>query len=427
MSIDDYTDDEWPTMPNGSDFDGKHLLQLVRSGKSPFAGAWDVDLLIRGVEQRLNASVIDIPDVTCGRNNYGIHFKMRCHPDVVVRLARGDINMPRFGGRRLQIQVNEVKFEAAVYALLRQEPSILASRLLYHHVPVEKSIRTSPPPDISGRRLFVFERADVKDNIWRDISPHGKITLLAQAARIRASLFNFTLPQDFATTWLPKRLFEQRPERIQAPVAPTRDFCVALITSKIEATVGDIGDSIGQDHGMAGPIAAAAKAAKESLMRFVPHMLPTDVNQSSLYRLVLEHGDFGIHNMTVTIAENSNQPLVTSLYDWERGCIVPAILSDPMMAMPVNSVIDEDSFEPYMTQALPNTTPSDPQEFSTLTKEYFRVLFDEAPDYERAIQAGKDARHLWFALRGWQNEEPEQFFSSLRIWAEQRMDALDIS
>jgi hypothetical protein len=27
-----------------------------------------------------------------------------------------------------------------------------------------------------------------------------------------------------------------------------------------------------------------------------------------------------------------------------------------------------------------------------------QVLFDEAPNYERAIQAGKDARHLWFAL-----------------------------
>jgi len=32
--------------------------------------------------------------------------------------------------------------------------------------------------------------------------------------------------------------------------------------------------------------------------------------------------------MSITIDANG-QPFVTSLYDWETGCIVPAILSDP--------------------------------------------------------------------------------------------------
>jgi len=42
-----YFRDDWPKMPDGSDFDGKQLLTLVRSGNSPFRGVWDVNLLIR--------------------------------------------------------------------------------------------------------------------------------------------------------------------------------------------------------------------------------------------------------------------------------------------------------------------------------------------------------------------------------------------
>lgn len=32
--------DHWPKMPNGRDFDGQHLLTLVRSGNSPFHDTW---------------------------------------------------------------------------------------------------------------------------------------------------------------------------------------------------------------------------------------------------------------------------------------------------------------------------------------------------------------------------------------------------
>ena len=62
--------DDWPKMPDGSDFDGKHLLTLIRSGNSPFYGVWDVNLLIREVEENLGAQVIDIPIIYKGSNNY---------------------------------------------------------------------------------------------------------------------------------------------------------------------------------------------------------------------------------------------------------------------------------------------------------------------------------------------------------------------
>ena len=62
--------DDSPEMPDGSTFDGKQLLTLVRSGNSPMSRVWDVNLLIREIEDVLGSEVIDIPTVTKGANNY---------------------------------------------------------------------------------------------------------------------------------------------------------------------------------------------------------------------------------------------------------------------------------------------------------------------------------------------------------------------
>lgn len=48
-------------------------------------------------------------------------------------------------------------------------------------------------------------------------------------------------------------------------------------------------------------------------------------------------------------------------------------------------------------------------------------LYEAAPDFERAIVAGKDARYLWFALKNWRGDEPESFFGELGTWADDRM------
>lgn len=64
--------DDWPT-----DFDGQNLLTLTRTGRSPFQGIWDVNLLIREIEENLDTEVIDIPFVYNGSNNYvlfSFHF-----------------------------------------------------------------------------------------------------------------------------------------------------------------------------------------------------------------------------------------------------------------------------------------------------------------------------------------------------------------
>lgn len=59
--------DSWPTTVG---YDGRNLLRLIRDGRSPFADRWDVNLLIREIEDKLATQVVDIPIITIGSNNY---------------------------------------------------------------------------------------------------------------------------------------------------------------------------------------------------------------------------------------------------------------------------------------------------------------------------------------------------------------------
>lgn len=85
--------------------------------------------------------------------------------------------MSNFDGFAVKEQVNDVQFEAAVYSLLEGNLDIRASRLLYFRVPVEHpDTKTAPPVDLSGRRLFVFEKAGGTTNVWFDLTAAAKVT-----------------------------------------------------------------------------------------------------------------------------------------------------------------------------------------------------------------------------------------------------------
>lgn len=203
---------------------------------------------------------------------------------------------------------------------------------------------------------------------------------------------------------------------------PTRHFCVALFVSKIHATIKNIGDMIGweDDHNVVGPIATAAK---QSLLRLVPHIMPQEItDEPTLYRLVLDHGDFGIHNMSIT----TDKYTVTSVFDWETGCIVPAILSDPLMAVEVDLVTDMDA-APSITRVSPDATSDDRADYMEWATQYISILYEKAPDYKTVIQAGRDARYLWFALRDWRGDDPEGYFGNLGAWAETRLKELAVN
>lgn len=106
----------------------------------------------------------------------GFHIKLANQSDIVARLSRGDVNMPNFCGFPVESQVAEVNFEVAVYMLLRSEPRLMVCRLLYHRIPVEHVGHSlDPPQDITGRRLFLFERAEGEKDVWRELSPDQQV------------------------------------------------------------------------------------------------------------------------------------------------------------------------------------------------------------------------------------------------------------
>ena len=246
------------------------------------------------------------------------------------------------------------------------------------------------------------------------------------------------MPIEFAKEWLRGRLFEQRPKTILVPVAPTREYCLALFKAKIEATIRNVGDMIGWEDDNE-TVSIVAYEAKQSLLRFMPHMLPRDDDQASLYRLVLQHGDFGIHNMSIDFDED-NKPDVTSVYDWETGCIVPALLSDTTISIypvdlgtddngkPTARRIPRDATGNYgridgLVEILPSGKFCSKQ-VRWLLMWSLQALFTQAPDYEGLIQPGEDARHLWFALRDWRGGNADVFFDDLGAWAESRMQVI---
>lgn len=125
------------------------------------------------------------------------------------------------------------------------------------------------------------------------------------------------------------------------------------------------------DEETVGPIALAAKG---SLLRAIPHITPQEISDSatSLYRFVLEHGDFGIHN-TLISQDASGEPFVTSLYDWETACIVPALLSDPLAAVnPVDLVADETG-GPGITRIPRDSTQESLERYASWAKHYVEV------------------------------------------------------
>jgi hypothetical protein len=62
-----------------------------------------------------------------------------------------------------------------------------------------------------------------------------------------------------------------------------------------------------------------------------------------------------------------------------------------------------------------------------ISRFWFQVLFTQAPDYKQCIQAGRDARRVWFALRDWRGDDLERYFGCLGAWAERLMKELDLA
>ncbi|KAH7244950.1 hypothetical protein B0J15DRAFT_564806 [Fusarium solani] len=399
----DYLGDEWPQMLDGSQWDGLNLLDLLSRGQSPFGPILDANLLLQEVKDKLSAEVIDIPRVHTGANNYGFHLKLSDQRHVLARLWRADVNMPHYDGFSLRWLHQQIDFEVTTNRLLQNTPGVPTGRLLYHRHPLQHAgIEHGMPKDISGRRFMIFEMAQGQCRLWSGFDQQQRMSTLANVAAIRTALLNLELPSQFVSDWLLWRTFqpvEWMPKELLLPISATRDFWLATLKAKIGAMVKNEGDLIGWP-GNGVTVGPKALAAKKSLLRLMPLILP-EGDEAVMYRPVLQHDDFGFHNILNSISE-TGQTSSTSIFDWETGCIVPFALSEiTFLVAGWNLTIDEDGeLSVYVRPGHPILKRETRTKNALLT-----------PYIEEVIHKVKEAR----------GQDSEESFGELGDWAEQRL------
>ncbi|KAJ6591173.1 hypothetical protein DFH09DRAFT_1420151 [Mycena vulgaris] len=240
---------------------------------------------------------------------------------------------------------------------------------------------------------------------------------------MRAALFRLDVPLDFVKLWLPQ--CPPNPNVLPGDIEPGRNLAIHFLASKVEEVIKNEGDVIGwePDHNVVGPIAANAE---QSVLRLIPVILPVDENQGGSYRLVLEHGNFGIHNMSVTEA---NTRIVTSVHARETGHIVPASCS----VRSTNEHWDRLGNKRRRLSLLVRNAYEHARHYFRVTHFYLAphpklnvtlILNERAPQYIPAIEAGKDARYVWFAFNTWREEILKSTLGKLRSWADRRWQEL---
>ncbi|KAK5135607.1 hypothetical protein LTR08_005087 [Meristemomyces frigidus] len=100
--------------------------------------------------------------------------------------------------------------------------------------------------------------------------------------------------------------------------------------------VGDVGQMMGweSDKEVVGPVVFAVKS---SVLGLMAHVLPPEDPRAPLYRLVLDHVDYGIHNMVMATDDVGGTRMILVLGLGDCGCCA----RDPRMAMSMDCESDE--------------------------------------------------------------------------------------
>ena len=138
--------------------------------------------------------------------------------------------------------------------------------------------------------------------------------LLRKAAKAAAKLFKFELPRDFSSTWVVRRGFGRGFHFPNTNLRASRQVCELMLRSKVQ-------DALRHRESMQPFINHPHLDLLDSLIKaleeLVPHLLPnpsSEEDESTLYRFVLDHGDFGIHNMTISQTDTDDMR-ITSVFD----------------------------------------------------------------------------------------------------------------
>lgn len=213
-----------------------------------------------------------------------------------------------------------------------------------------------------------------------------------------------------------------------------REICMACVAIRIEAVMGRVGEDVYENY----TTGVSAVVIKRKLLRLLPRLLPEN---DFLYRPVLEHNYYGVQHMSVVTDENG-VPTITSVFDWKNAVVLPAILSNPVLAVTVDLVLNE-NVEPHFSRAALLASDNKRAQYMSWSEDYFEVilavgkcmcymltpsqaLFEHAPDYERIMKTGKDVRYVWFTLGKWRGNNPDFFFTTLAEWVQKKMVEFDL-
>ncbi|KAF4119353.1 hypothetical protein GMORB2_4872 [Geosmithia morbida] len=405
--------EQWPLNPDGTDWDGTGLMPRVNSGQCPFdqglGYSIDIPHLVREIEMHLECSVTDIPHASFGASNFGFAITTADGRTLIARLSRVDTNREVAAGTDPLRARSDDAFELAAYNALYALGEPFDCRPLYSR-DADTAPAHAPVAPNQGRRVFVFVKADghpYRYGHWRELTAEQKAwerTLGGDARR----LTSFPVPA----------------------VEPTRGFCMALVRARIEAVFATGGDEAeGKDVKDSN---AVLDGVRRTLLRLLSLSLPRDGSEqrqkhreAELYRFVLDHGDFGIHNMTLA-RDDDDMPRITSVFDWEHGCVVPAILSEPRMITTADLVLSADYLKPIFERWGDGSAPDKMAEYRNDTAKYYKELFKQAPEYESILGAGRDVRRIWISLRDHRNRQDSiAYFKQLETWAKTRIAILE--
>ncbi|KYK56479.1 hypothetical protein DCS_03479 [Drechmeria coniospora] len=415
-------EDHWPKEPDGNPWAGEDLPALMAADKDPFEKTLDVRALVAEVEKAVGQSVQNIPLVTCGAHNYGFQVRLEKGPDLVIRVSRSNANGVNPRGRALALsQCPDYTFELAVYDALHPLGLPFDCRPVYHRLAKPTKLQpVSRPTHVSGRHVIVFKKAKghrYDYPRWRPLNSWWKHTILASSAAAAASLFMYNPPSPFCRRWLVSRVLGDEPQVYELIVEPTRDFCFALVAARIYNTFVYLQKKLSGQPELR--FAYPLSTVENCLLQLLPIFMPkvgSEEDERKLYRLVLDHGDFGMHNMTIVRDHQLCRTEITSVYDWEAATIVPAVLSEPRMVVTVDLVLDADG-NPSISRWGDGDRPGRLKEYKIWTKYYFQKLFSAAPEYESVIKSALEIRRIWFALRDCREGDAVRQFNRLGTWA----------
>ncbi|PHH80748.1 hypothetical protein CDD82_1539 [Ophiocordyceps australis] len=314
---------------------------------------------------------------------------------------------------------------------------------------------------------------------WRALNYEKKRLLLNSFACLAGRIFHITLSLPYVSRWLLDRIFGQDHKLDLGKVEPTRDFCIRLFNARIHWILGQVkrerpdletvcqsteccllqlvprilpleeveikecnkSDKDKEEEGDEHDKSRKGDEEEKDLkgeetgtgmreqnggddceiceQRHKGYKVRGPLGKKSykgdaFYRFVLDHGDYGIHNATIFQDQNKT-PHVTSIFDWETGKIVPALLSEQKMIVTVDLILDQDG-EAGIARWGDGDSEARMDEYMDWSQYYFGVLFNEAPSYGSVVTEGKEARVLWAAL-SYPRDNIGRWLRGLSQWA----------